>query len=841
MMVPHKLAILLTKLQEAGCGPIRTEGEEYRCRCPAHTDRGPSCYFRLVEDKILIRCNADCSTQAICDRLDHDVADLFYSADEPRVDWTLAASSCHNSAPASADMVEPGMTASAADSCLRQHVYQDLLDKLELNAKHFQDLQGRGLVPCEITARGYKTVDADRIRKAVDALLNQYGRDQLLTVPGFHDKEGRVLFRTSKGFLIPVRSTDGTILALKVRHDADANGPKYTWISSREVSCGSPVHVPLAVSTPAGVVRLTEGELKADVATVLSGMPTISVSGVSNWATAVPVLRDMAASKVHLAFDQDGKPGTLATMEKALYGLTSAGFDVVLEWWDGKRAKGIDDLLHAEHQPEVLSGLNAAIRVRQGLSPASTEESESEEAAPEPFPLEVFPPLLAAYCREMAAATATPPDFAAQALLVTAAAAIGNSRALCLKAGVWYEAPRIYAVNVGDPASGKTPAMDGVVKPYQAIQLRLLKEYKDAKAQYDRAVAQHDQVLKENRVLPADERRPVPIVPEEPNKPERLLAMDATVESLAPLLEQNPRGLLMPQDEGVAWVRGMGQYKGGRGNDRQFWLASWSGKSHIVDRKSSGVIPVSIPRPFLNVICGLPPDMLNELADHQGRSDGFLHRLLYVYPRVTVGTEWTEQTVTDESQKAWVKTLTHLRLLAMAELEDGILGYRAVQFSAAAKERWIEWWDAHAAEIRGTDLPVALIGPWGKLKAYAARLALVLHFLWLVQTEAEDGELDLASVERAVRLIDYYKSHLRLVYTRLRQTPEDNHVFEVLDWIRKRGGQCRPRDLVHAKKVTPTDKAKKMLRELEERGYGRLDWREAPNGRKVTWFILDPR
>ena len=45
------------------------------------------------------------------------------------------------------------------------------------------------------------------------------------------------------------------------------------------------------------------------------------------------------------------------------------------------------------------------------------------------------------------------------------------------------------------------------------------------------------------------------------------------------VLEDNPRGLLMVQDEGVAWVRSMGQYKGGRGNDRQFWLSAWSGKA----------------------------------------------------------------------------------------------------------------------------------------------------------------------------------------------------------------------------------------------------------------------
>jgi hypothetical protein len=176
----------------------------------------------------------------------------------------------------------------------------------------------------------------------------------------------------------------------------------------------------------------------------------------------------------------------------------------------------------------------------------------------------------------------------------------------------------------------------------------------------------------------------------------------------------------------------------------------------------------------------------------------------------------------------------------MKELDDGVPGYEVVRFSPAARDRWVRWWDAHAAEIRGPDLPVQLIGPWGKLKAYAARLALVLHYLWLGPTENAGGDLEVASVERAVRLIDYFKQHLRLVYGRLRQTAEDNHILEVLDWIRKRGGHCTARDLANTKKVTPTDKAKKLLKELEERGYGRVEWREAKNNKKVQWFVFDP-
>jgi hypothetical protein len=837
MKVPYRLAILLNKIQEAGCASMRREGDEFRCRCPAHDDNGPSLYVAVTEDKILLNCKGGCSAEAVCNSLDHDVNDLFFDGDEPWVDLEeeLAPADIATGPPV---LPQPVVLAGTED--LRDSIYVQLLDHLELTTTHFEDLRRRGLLSEEIAKRGYRSADIGKLFKAIDELLQAYGRDRLLTVPGFQDRNGRVVFTSTQGLLIPVRYLTGRIVAIKVRHDAGGNGPKYSWASAKEVSCGNPVHVPLGVPAPSTSVRLTEGELKADVATALSGVPTISAPGVASWPQAVPVLRELGVQSVLLAFDQDGKPGTLASMEKALYGLTREGFDVSLEWWDGALAKGIDDLLAGGGRPEVVRGLAAAVRVQVTLALPTTEVVEAEEPEPAPWPEGVFPPALDAFLHEVAAATDSPPDFAGVTMLVTAGAAIGTSRAVCLKEHVWYEAPRMFAAIVGDPGSSKTPGMDAVINPYQAAQVRLLTEYERNKANFEQARAEYDQVLRENRALPAEERQPLPSVPEEPAEPERFVVVDATIESLAPLLARNPRGLLMPQDEGVGWVRGMGQYKGGRGNDRQFWLSAWSGKSHFVDRKSNGLVPLSIPRPFINVVTGIQPDMLGELADRQGRNDGFLHRILFSFPKGTGGTSWTEITVSQRSKDTWAATLASLRKLAMKELDDGVLGYQVVRLSSDAKEAWVRWWDTHTAEMHSQDLPAQLIGPWSKLKSYTARLALVLHYLWLVQTDGDDGDLDAASVERAIRLIDYFKSHLRIVYGRLRQTPEENQVLEVLDWVRRHGGRCTARHLVRSKKVSDTTKAKKMLHELAERGYGRLDMLDAANGRKVQWFVFAP-
>ena len=45
--------------------------------CPAHLDTHPSLSLRAVEDRVLIRCFAGCTPQAICSALGIDMADLF--------------------------------------------------------------------------------------------------------------------------------------------------------------------------------------------------------------------------------------------------------------------------------------------------------------------------------------------------------------------------------------------------------------------------------------------------------------------------------------------------------------------------------------------------------------------------------------------------------------------------------------------------------------------------------------------------------------------------------------------------------------------------------------------
>jgi putative DNA primase/helicase len=114
---------------------------------------------------------------------------------------------------------------------------------------------------------------------------------------------------------------------------------------------------PLGIAIPCQTVRITEGELKADVATALSGMPTISVAGATIWRPCLPVLGQMGCKTVRLSFDADAtrKLSVAQSISACANALASNGFVVELERWNEADGKGIDDLLGAGKSPSVIT------------------------------------------------------------------------------------------------------------------------------------------------------------------------------------------------------------------------------------------------------------------------------------------------------------------------------------------------------------------------------------------------------------------------------------------------------------------------------------------------------
>ena len=89
------------------------------------------------------------------------------------------------------------------------------------------------------------------------------------------------------------------------------------------------------------------------------------------------------------------------------------------------------------------------------------------------------------------------------------------------------------------------------------------------------------------------------VEPPPPTAPtmERVYADDTTVESLVGILEANTRGIMLFKDELTGWIRALDQCKGGKGNDRPFYLSIHTSTAVVVDRKGRQGDPVYLHHP----------------------------------------------------------------------------------------------------------------------------------------------------------------------------------------------------------------------------------------------------
>lgn len=268
-------------------------------------------------------------------------------------------------------------------------VYGAFLDMLVLDDNHKTALRKRGLPDQQIVDFGYKSLPTFERKEIARKLVDLCGPEICIKTPGFYLSDGSWGFSGLPGLAIPVRNFEGLIVALKLRNENNSGSSRYTYFSSKKWKGGSgpaaEVHVPLQKNGGASEVRLTEGELKSDVAAVLGGLLTVSIPGVQSWRKAPSVLKSLGVSKVRIAFDMDSfqNRDVARAVVNATKQLVGDGFEVVIETWDPSY-KGIDDALQAGATIQMHSGAEAEIVLTKMREVASITDSTKTNTGPTP-------------------------------------------------------------------------------------------------------------------------------------------------------------------------------------------------------------------------------------------------------------------------------------------------------------------------------------------------------------------------------------------------------------------------------------------------------------------------
>ena len=417
------------------------------------------------------------------------------------------------------------------------------------------------------------------------------------------------------------------------------------------------------------------------------------------------------------------------------------------------------------------------------------------------LPLEGLPKLLMQFALEAAQAIGCPVDYVVGFMLAIAGAAIGTNAVVEIKPG-WVEPGLLWLVGIGLSGDGKTPALRAVTQPLYDMQEEAWLKWRREYGEWLAALV----AFKDGKGPPPG---PSPTL-------DRLFLDDTTVEAIAPELCDKPKGFPLVNDELSAWVRGMGQYKKGGGDaDRSFWMKSWAMQPWSVTRKGHKGPPLIVLRPFVPVVGGIQSDLLAELVDERGREDGFLARVLPVFPPSLPVPCANDFTISPDAEGAWHHCIRRLRKLPV-EYKDGKLTPRILPFTDAAQHEYNAFLDTIAAEVNASTFPIALRAPWLKLRSYGARLALTLQGMrWAC------GEADFeTSVRGAIALVGAFKTHIKRVYRQLPATPGDRKSDGVYAWVRKRGTEVSPRDVARygVAGITKPEEARAVLEGLVERG-----------------------
>lgn len=221
--------------------------------------------------------------------------------------------------------------------------YEMILRHCTLEKSHLDELLNRGFSNEDIQLRNYKSnLDQTQRSYVAKELVKHFGIDFCRLVPGFVENKsdfcGEHTLFGARGILIPVRNTKREIIALKVRSDNSDSSQRYLYYSSSSfggAGTGAPVHVPLYSDREIDTVRITEGELKADLATLKTGILTISIPGAMNFLTCIPVLEELGPRSILLSFDSDifSNQRVAESLQSLFQILKQKHFTVGVELW----------------------------------------------------------------------------------------------------------------------------------------------------------------------------------------------------------------------------------------------------------------------------------------------------------------------------------------------------------------------------------------------------------------------------------------------------------------------------------------------------------------------------
>jgi hypothetical protein len=369
-----------------------------------------------------------------------------------------------------------------------------------------------------------------------------------------------------------------------------------------------------------------------------------------------------------------------------------------------------------------------------------------------------------------------PIDFPAVASIVAVGSVIGTRCTIIPKRldSSWMVVPNLYGGIVGDPSMMKTPSMAEAMKPLDRLEAearqgnqQAVKEYEANKAEYEAIKAN----LKKQMHKPGNGAKEqfATLDPPEPPTEIRYKTNDATIEKLAELLQQNPRGMLIFRDELVGLFRSW--EKQGHESDRAFYLEAWNGNgSHTSDRIGRGTIHTDIC--CISLMGGIQPEKLRsylyDAMKGAGGNDGMVQRLqMVVYPDPPASWKYVDRPPESQGRdRAYCifQRLASMNFSEFGAMENESRKFKYLKFDNQAQAHFEQWFtELHTVKLKNPDLDTVMEEHLSKYKSLFPSLALIFHLIAVADGIAT-GPVSLQAAEQAGKWCEYLESHARRLY-----------------------------------------------------------------------------
>ena len=430
-----------------------------------------------------------------------------------------------------------------------------------------------------------------------------------------------------------------------------------------------------------------------------------------------------------------------------------------------------------------------------------------------PFPVETLPSSMATFVNESAQAIGCGDgSTVALPLLAAVASAIGLTRFIEAKPG-WKEPSILWCAVVSESGTQKSPAMRSALQFIHERQSAAWEDHQRSKLAFEHEQLHYDKDLsawKTSRKNSAAGDAPV-----KPSTPiaKRFILSDSTIEALAPILADNPRGVLLACDELGGWFGSFDQYRARGGGDVARWLSMHSGEALTVDRKTSGTIHVA--RASVNICGCIPPAVFKSSLGTQHTDNGLLARLLLAMPPRTLK-KFSESTCGITT----VKTMQNI-FEALFALSVPVEGPKSLTLSPSARRAYEMFYNENAIELCTASGAVASM--LSKNEAVALRLALVVHVVRQAGDEPTLKDVvDLESMNSGIVLARWFSRESRRVYSTLLHDSigKTTGASSAYEWIRNQGGSASLNDLRHGPRAFrgPPEIADTAVNELVDAG-----------------------